>query len=236
MNRVWLAVSAGVWLASAADAGELPTHRMRPGTVCGIPNYPYQVVNTTPNLTTTSASLIRVTAGRAVVPDVIPDSPASGLGAVRTPVVFQLADTRLQLDHCFLSRVAVTVHDDGRYLVNFRADQNPQLQNLRSDLNLQSVRDIASPLKLGERVDTVLQTTQLRRNQFVLHVRGYAMAPVRQELPGLGLGKPALFDIPITPFMVQRGEPYYGKFEGRSDALRRSFELIDRVEVDFTYR
>ena len=223
MKRLWMAVGAGVWLASAAEAGELPTHRMRPRPVCGIPNYPYQVANPNPNPTVTSASLIRVTAGRAGVPDVIPDSPA--IGAARSPIVFQLTDTRLQLDHCFLSRVAVTVYDDGRYLVNFRADQNPQL-----------VRDIAAPLKLGERVDTVLQTTQLRRNQFVLHVRGYAMSPLRQNLPGLGLGKPALFDLPITPFTVQRGEPYYGKFEGRSDAIRRSFELIDRVEVDFTYR
>ena len=38
------------------------------------------------------------------------------------------------------------------------------------------------------------------------------------------------------PFWVERGEPYRGLAEGTSEAVRRNFKLVDKVEVDFTYR
>ena len=229
MNRRLWAIGVIGFCTATSLAAELPTLRTRPRPLPGIPCYPYRPTADEPRPTTTSASLIRVPvlASEVVDPTRFDELPLpTGLGNTpRPPVVFQLSDSRLQIEHCFVSRVAVTLYDDGRYLVSFRADQNPRVG-----------LDAASPLRVNERLETVLQTTQLRRNLFVLRVRGYGLSPLRDERLGSAIGKPALIELPLDPFMVQRAEPYSGRMEGRSDAVRRSFELIDRVEVEFTYR
>jgi hypothetical protein len=51
-----------------------------------------------------------------------------------------------------------------------------------------------------------------------------------------GVTTPALVEFPIEPFWVQKGEPYSGFVTGRSDAVRKYFHAVDRIEVEFTYR
>ncbi len=153
--------------------------------------------------------------------------PGGGDPLAPTPMVYQLAASRLQLDHCFLSRVAVSLSADGSYEISFRADQNPVASN-----------DPGSPLRPSDAQPAwTLQTAQLLRNQFIVKVRGYAAYPLPSTPPNLAPGKPVLVEFPIEPFWVERGKPYSGFVTGvASDALRKKFEFIDRIEVEFTYR
>ena len=236
----WMVVLFGgvaVALSGTATA-EWPKHRARPRPLPGIPCYPYQSTDVQPRPTVTVVSLVRVTAVPSAtpaaagilppLPPVVPDSPVPGplLSVARPgPQVYQLNRTRLQIDHCFLSRVAVTLHPDGMYQISLRADQNPEPGN-----------DIRSPLLPGERVETTRQTSHLRRNLFIVKVRGYGVFPTLGERPSLAPGQPVLVELPVHQFWVQRGEPASMLFEGRSESVARFHELIDRVEVEFTYR
>jgi hypothetical protein len=215
-------VLAGLAVAAGGPvAAELPRHKARPCPLPGIPDLPYRSANADPRPTVTVISLIRVPVDSAI-PLVVPGAP----GSVVAPQVYQFRESRLQIDHCFLSRMAVTLHADGRYQVSLRADQNPQPGD----------GDIRSPLRPGEVVNIPLQTSQLRRNLFIVKVRGYGAFSKFADRASLVPGQPVLVELPIEPFWVQRGEPYDGFFEGRSDAVRQFLPLIDRVEVEFTYR
>lgn len=225
-RREAAAVLTGLAVAAGGPvAAELPRHRVKPCPLPGIPYLPYQPANAAPKPTLTAVSLVRVpaTPAAAVIP---PGVPAVVPAVVAAPQVYQLREPRLQIDHCFLSRVAVTLHADGRYQVSFRADQNPQPGDA----------DVRSPLRPGEVVNVPPQTTQLRRNLFVLKVRGYGAFPTFDGRASLTPGQPVLAELPVEPFWVQQGQPYDGFVEGRSDAVRQFLPLIDRVEVEFTYR
>ena len=85
-------------------------------------------------------------------------------------------------------------------------------------------------------METTIQTAQLKRNQFVVRVRGYANYPNGAATRVAGPTPPAVVELDLEPFWVQKGEPYSGFFTGRAEAVRRYFTAIDRVEVEFTYR
>ena len=218
-RRRTAAVLTGLAVAAGPAATAWPRHRVKPCPLPGIPAMPYRTVDAAPKPTLTAVSLVRVPATPApsAVPLMTTDAALQ---------VFQLRETRLQIDHCFLSRVAVTLHPDGRYQVSFRADQNP----------MPGDRDVRSPLRPGEVVNVPLQTTQFRRNLFIVKVRGYGVFPTLGDRPSLAPGQPVLVELPVEPFWVQRGEPYAGLAEGHSDAVRQFLPLLDRVEVEFTYR
>lgn len=197
---------------------ELPRGKARPRPLCSLPGYPYTSVSAAPVPgTLTAVSLVRVPAER------LPGTPAGDIGATQ---VYQFLDPRLQLDHCFLSRMAVSLAANGTYRISFRADQNPQPGGA----------DVMSPLPPGEALTTTLQTTQLRRNLFFVTVRGYANSPPVGGRPGPNPTAPVVWEVPVEPFFVERGRPYSGLVEGRSEAARRAYPLVDRVEVEFTYR
>ena len=225
-----LLVVGGAGAFAGLGRAELPRHAARPALLPGIPCYDYRVVPI-PTPTVTAVSLTKVPAVVDPAPTATPVVAGGTAFAVDTaraapvPQMYQLLETRLKADHCFLSRMAVAFHPDGAFQISFRADQNPQVGE-----------DIRSPLRQGERLDTTIQTSQLRRNQFVVRVRGYAAYPAKGTLPALGVTPPALVEFPIEPFWVQRGEPYSGFVTGRSDAVRKYFTAIDRIEVEFTYR
>lgn len=235
MRRGWLAGLAAAGLAVGPAGAELPRHRVKPCPLPGIPDYDYKPADARAKPTVTAISLIKVPAAPPapaeavqVVPVVgAPGAPIVAVPAVPAAQVYQMKETRLQIDHCFLSRVAVTLHQDGLYQISFRADQNPQ-----------PTGDIRSPLRPGERVETMttLQTGQLRRNLFTVKVRGYGVFPTLGQRPSSAAGQPVLFELPVEQFWVQRGEPYSGFFEGRYDSVRRFIGLTDRVEIEFTYK
>jgi hypothetical protein len=225
MTRRTAAIVTGLVAAAAPAAAEWPRHRAKPCPLPGVPYLPYRAGDAAVRPTITVVSLSRIPAlpaNATAVPAVVPDSPA----LVGAPLIYQFLEPRLQIDHCFLSRIAVTLHPDGRYQISLRADQNP----------LPGDADVRSPLRPGEVLNIPLQTTQLRRNLFIVKVRGYAHFQEFAGRSSLVPSQPALFELPVEPFWVQRGEPYSGLFEGRHEAIRQFLPLIDRVEVEFTYR
>jgi hypothetical protein len=67
-------------------------------------------------------------------------------------------------------------------------------------------------------------------------VRCYGAFPLREEVPGLAPGKPVLFELPPASFWVQRGVPYDFWAKQPLPDVSQYFDLIDRVEVEFSYR
>ncbi|MDY3560349.1 hypothetical protein R5W23_001582 [Gemmata sp. JC673] len=217
-QRTWKWVCAAVCLAAGGPAAraEWPKHTAKPKPLPGVPGYDYRPSDTRPAPTVTALSLEKV---------ILTPAPLPGQPLRKGTQMYQLSQPRLQADHCFLSRAAVAFHETGEFQISFRADQNP----LPGD-------DPRSPLRPGERLDTGLQTTQLKRNTFVVKVRGYAGAPIAPGRPNLVPGAPAVVEFPPMEFVVQRGEPASKLFSGYSAAVEKYFPLIDRIEVEFTYK
>jgi len=233
-----LGVLVGVGAIVGGARAELPRAWVKPRPVCGVPEYPYSA-NGLPRPTVTVVSMDRIPLSRfapatAGAPTTGTTAPPTlvGSGVVlpsREPQLYQLSQARMQVDHCFLSRVAVAFHENGEYQISFRADQNPQA----------GTADAASPLRAGERGQGdlwTLQTGQLLRNQFVIRVRGYGNYPAASGVLNTAPGKPVLVDLAVEPFWVQRGQPYTQPLSGRAEVVRRYFDYINRVEVEFTYR
>ena len=133
--------------------------------------------------------------------------------------VFQL-DQTLSVDHCTLSAVALSVSEDGQWILSLRADQNPP---------------VAQPATLGG-LTPQLDTAYLLRNQFHVEVRCYGSATaVLGPQADQGPGKPVLCQLCVPDFWVQRGQPKHVRQCNCSDDVRKSFNDIDRVEVDFYY-
>ncbi len=194
----------------------------RPGTLPAIPDYAYTPDRPDRNVppAVTVLSLVRVPVARIAGADPLPKGahPAQ---------MYQLPVPWMQAGHCYLSRVAVMLHDDGTYQLSFRADQNPR----------PGPDSPAPPTEFAEGPRLTQQTGQLKRNLFLVRVRGYAGGgTVSGDRPGPNLGRPAVWELPVEPFWVQNGEPYPGFVSGRAEMVRRYFEYIDRVEVEFTYR
>jgi hypothetical protein len=220
-GRLFVAVVLlGVGVLATGAKGELPRAWKKPCFLPGIPQGTYSAVPANPHPTTTVVSLARVSAGRLTP---LPPGPSP-----RPPQLYQLSQARLQVDHCFLTRVGVTLHADGAYQISFRADQNPEPS-----------KDPASPLRQGERGQGdlwTLQTKQLLRNEFEVKVRGYAGTLQSSSPPNAAATKPAVIEFPVERFWVQRSQPYAGFVTGQREDVRKYFEYIDRVEVEFTYR
>lgn len=196
---------------------ELHRGKTRPRPVCGIPDYPYTAVRAVPDpRTVTAISLLGVPAERL---------PGATAEAIEDTQVFQFLDPVMRVDHCYLSRMAVALSADGTYRISFRADQNPQ-----------PGPDVMSPLVPGDPLPAGLQTAHLRRNLFVVTFRGYGNYSADPARPAQSASKPVVLEFPIEPFFVERGRPFSGLVEGRSEAVRRAFPLVNRFEVDFTYR
>lgn len=208
-----VAVTTAVAVSVSAGRAEWPRNVAKPAPVPGLPLYDYRPTNVRPAATMSAMSLDRV----AVTP------PG---GSAPTMQMYQLRETRLQVDHCFVSRAAVALHPDGSYQISYRADQNPVVGN-----------DPRSPLKPGERLETGLQTSQLQRNLFVVKVRAYGgAAGASPGRPNLALSAPVLVEFPAEVFWVQRGEPVSKSLTGNLAAVKAYYPLIDRVEVEFTYK
>ena len=219
IGRVWKAsvcVAVGITATVSVGRAEFPRHVAKPKPLPGVPGYDYRSGNLLPAATATTISLPRV----PVTP-----APLPGQAARPATYVYQMGETRLQVDHCFLSRAAVALHENGEYQISFRGDQNPR-----------PGADIRAPLKEGERLDTTLQTSQLLRNTFVVKVRGYTGMAGDAARPNLLVGAPAVVEFPVMEFMVQRGEPASKAYSGKSAAVEKYFPLIDRIEVEFTYK
>ena len=222
-------------LALVAGAGfpglGVSSHCTKPPLLCGIPPFDYQ--NLSQSRTESAVSMIAIEIRAEQRPPFDLGTLPRGV-VVSQPVVirervriYQLQQSVLRIDHCSLSRFALTLHEDGSWTLNFQADQNPQM--IGQPLNAITAPGAAA-LDIGGK-----QTTHLKRNEFNVRVRCYGAFPINQLLTDAP-GKPVLFEIRPQPFWVQRGQPY-SFWERHPDPLvARYFDLIDRVEVEFFYR
>jgi hypothetical protein len=228
MRRNWLLVIGSLALAGSVGAG-VTHHKMRPEYLPGLPNNEY-VYGNVPQQTTI------FTLDAIPLPRTQPSDPGA-IGTVRERVkFFQLPVTQVQLDHCYLSRVALALHENGTWTLSMRADQNPWMTGVKNE--------VSTPVQLPGAVSSLRppiptltkETNSLKRNQFFIKVRCYGGYPVYEALPALAPGKPVLFELPTAIFWVQRGYPYDFWAKQALPAVGQYFDVIDRVEVEFSYR
>ena len=214
--RRWQLVVVALTLLSAcgADWGHF---RARPPCLPGLPcyDYQYQERSASKEALSTFGNLLET-----ALPAAAPNFPGPKIR------YYQLDRAQIQVDHCILSRLALTLHQDGSWILSGRADQNPWMGPDTRQL---------SPLKSSGPL-VVKHTEHLKRNQFFVKVRCYSAFAVKETMPGASTGKPALTAITLPPFWVQRGEPYDLMVRGSLADVGLYFHLIDRVEVEFYYR
>src|SRR5262249_47803259 len=149
--------------------------------------------------------------------------------------LFQLSKPTVALDHCSLSRVALTLHETGEWSLSLRADQNPwmtgPMREVSNPKQLQGVSALRSTAP-----NLAKETDSLKRNQFFVKVRCYGSFKLKEELTATSPGKPVLVELPTAMFWVQRGYPYDLMEKKQMREIARYFDLIDRVEVEFSYR
>ncbi len=228
-RRGWMLLLGAVGALGSLGAG-VSYHKTRPGYLCGIPDYDY--VHGNPKGPVSVFSLDAIPVMRTP-----PSGDGLPSGLVRERVkYFQLSQRVVTLDHCSLSRVVLVLHESGQWTLSMQADQNPWMTGPNNE--------VTGPVQPGPSVSAVRspapelekQTAGLKRNLFTVRVRCLGDYPVLESQPALAPGKPVLVELAPDPFWVQRGCPFDFWKKESAPALSNYFDLIDRVEVEFSYR
>jgi hypothetical protein len=247
------AVALGTGLATIAVAGSPPVrfYHTRPQILRGLPPHDYQPPQPPPvvppayvvsDVAFTIAPLpLPLPAGvpTAAAParsgvDMMSAQTAPWLAADRLRIrVYQFPAMGLGIDHCGISRMALTTREDGFWRLSLRADQNPRPE----PTSMKTAPDVQAQVR--GLPDVILkQTGHLKRNLFVVRLRGLGSfteaLPVNSALPVVG--KPVLAEFPDQYFWVQSGVPRPYLSQGVDPDIAASFDRIDRVELEFSYR
>lgn len=212
-KRIWITTAVFGIGAATASFGSGP--RTRPWLLPGIPDRDYQQGGPFPQtqILSLEAALLEASA------------PVNGAVVRPRMRYFQLDREALRLGHCFLSKVAVTIHEDGRWTLNCRADQNPWFST--EARGLPALR-LSSPAVEQE-------TIHLLRNEFQVTL-SFVMAPLNEKRELIGTGRPVFVKACPAPFWVQRGQPKNHVTGGVHPDFVRFFDAIDRAEIEFKVR
>src|SRR5208337_2431207 len=164
--------------------------------------------------------------------------------------VFQFVPSALQIDHCSISRIAFSLQDNGQWRLSLQADQNPVVENSTAlttvlpstttspDFPSTGKPALATAPIRGLPAVRLKHTTFLKRNLFVVQIRGLGDFAEQISVPASPpqLGKPVLVAMEPISFWVQNGVPYPLVSEGVVADASRFFDMIDRVELEFSYR
>ena len=116
MAKRWFTVLALIVVAAAGVAiAGVGRRCTRPGCLTGIPPRDYQ--HGSRSKVETSVSTQGMLLYRT--PNLETGEAAPGIR------IYQLDRAKLQIDHCSISGVVLRLHEDGRWVLNLRADQNP---------------------------------------------------------------------------------------------------------------
>lgn len=188
--------------------------RTRPECLTGIPdrNYPFP----------RQVGFITATSRRALLLPAAPLEWTVGVdGQVETatplPIhLFVLSEPQLEIDHCSISQVAVQIQPNGDWTLSLRGDQNRRPP--------------------AGQANTYNPRLHIRRNEFSVQLR--CLGNFREEPSEVGnlVPKPVLVDLGPVHFWVENGEPRHLRHRGNSRELAAALPLIDRVEVEFSYR
>lgn len=199
--------------ATLVAAGGAHDHKMKARVLCGVPDRAYQ--------SGTSSALVGGLSQTALlVPALAADARAGEVFKI-----FTLAQPRLAIDQCSISRVSVTLRDDGEWTVSLLAEQNP-----RTPIDPGAFAVLRDDTRLA-----VKQTSHIKRNKFFVRVRCYSATPL-ELADGAEAGRPLLIAIDPQPFWVQNGQPQDVVLTGKAPGLPATFAVIDRVEVELAYR
>jgi len=202
----WLAALPGIVLGGDLICGRRLCNR------CGIPCYRYPMEPFSDPLDATSLRAVAGTATRVNVTagGITGNSDHTDL-SLKT---FQINERFLRIDHCEVSLVTVTVANEGQWFLTFVARQDPAI--------------VESKLRP--------EFERFKRNQFRVEVNPVLMMSVQQSATNAALGKPELPHIPVQEFWVEKGQTIRIQRNERNKDLARYFDLIEQVDVHFSYR
>lgn len=181
---------------------------------CGVPGYRYPQDRESNPVSSGSLRAVRYPLnGLLAVGTSAADGARGGKGGVALKT-FQLGERSLTNDHCRISQVTVTVSSDGNWLMHMIAEQNPEI------------------LEPAQRPPF----ERFRRNQFIVDVRPTGLMTADQTESQAAVGKPEYPEIPPQEFWINKGQLARIRREGTSTSLRHHFELLEQVEVHFSYR
>jgi len=223
-HRLVLATLAVVSLTGL----EWPTRVTKPRPRCGVPEADYTGYQTRSRVVTGHgfSALAYEDRGLGVVPGLRERT-------IQVTKAFNLVEPVLAIEHCSISRVSVTVTENGQFFVSMRADQNPQFG--RRPLELVGGQGVAGQGFVPVQPGFVLQTGHLMRNEFLVAIRFYANRAQPEQRTRV-LGGAVLTAIDLPGFMVQRGEQKSYTHADTSPDLGRFFRQLDHIQVDFSYR
>jgi hypothetical protein len=130
--------------------------------------------------------------------------------------LYQLDQVGLAIDHCAITQVALQLHDDGRWVLSLRADQNRR--------PAEGAPVVYNPF------------LHIKRNQFVVRLRCLGAARTPPLTGDLAAGRPVLADLGPVSFWVENGQPLPVRTGDSSPWVQEHFEDIDRIEIEFFYR
>ena len=136
---------------------------------------------------------------------------------------FALDKTALKSLHCSIAQVAFTFDEDGNWIFNCQADQNPWFT---LQANRMQAPGLAGRLNV--------ETNHILRNEFFISVRCIGNSPLKETIKTTG--KPALVEIKLPSVWVQRGVPLAVKNQGQNGDLTKFYAVIDRVEFELSFR
>jgi hypothetical protein len=241
--------------AGIVGADKVRHYHVAPKQLCGVPPADYQPPHPPPAV----VPVIAISGlGQILTP---PATLASATAAMslKVPVqttprikLFQFNQSTLQVDHCSISRMALTIQDNGLWRLSLQGDQNPVVEistglttvQPSSTLNVGLPAPGKPPLPTapirGLPAVRLKNTNHLKRNLFVVRVRGLGAYTEPIPVPATPsiVGKPVLLDLEPIEFWVQNGVPYplVAEAEHPYPDVQRFFDLIDRVEIEFSYR
>ncbi|HKM56488.1 MAG TPA: hypothetical protein VJY33_23995 [Isosphaeraceae bacterium] len=257
-SKAWKGSLIALIVSSAGivSAEGVRHYRVKPKQLCGIPPADYQPPQPPPAV----VPVVAVSAvGHVLTPPVNPLTGTAAMnlqipGAVANPSprikVFQFVPSALQIDHCSISRIAFSLQDNGQWRLSLQADQNPVVENSTAlttvlpstttspDFPSTGKPALATAPIRGLPAVRLKHTTFLKRNLFVVQIRGLGDFAEQISVPASPpqLGKPVLVAMEPISFWVQNGVPYPLVSEGVVADASRFFDMIDRVELEFSYR
>ncbi|MCC7423434.1 MAG: hypothetical protein IT428_24420 [Planctomycetaceae bacterium] len=227
-------------VAATCLAGDLLHRRTKTIRVCTIPPYGYDYrpaslpvyeISETAVFLTAEIGPIRVPPDPTApsVPPAPPVPPGAKVVVVApTPAVplpglprplplraksFQFETRALQIDHCLVSNIVLTLREDGVWFASFRAEQNPALVP----------------------VEVRPQAERFVRNRFRLRFHPVALSPLPADPNLRGLAPPQPVDIEVPPVWVEKGDVQTLQLTHQLPAVREYFDSIERVQVEFRY-
>ena len=145
-------------------------------------------------------------------------------GAGKRIRFFQLDRASLNVEHCSIAKVVLHLEEDGLWKLNLWAEQNMPPRPAEHVLPGVTIR----------RDD--IYTDYILRNQFFVKARALAVGLPADKFPEAQAAAPVLFQLAPPGFWVERGQPVHHEVFGNWESVRRYFDAVNRIEVEFFYR